>query len=158
LFASACSKPAATTTPQYSPGFAECETKPNTCNNGPTTAGGTLTMALEKTIPNFNVWDGSGNTYETGQVMSGLLPSVFIINPDGTLSLNTSLMVSADVANQSPFTVVYKIQPSAVWSDGAAINADDFVYAYKIRNGTDCKACPVSGTTGYSQVGSVTGS
>jgi peptide/nickel transport system substrate-binding protein len=158
LLASACSKPAANTTPQYSPGFAECETKPNTCNNGPTAPGGTLTEALEKTIPNFNVWDGSGNTYETGQVMSGLLASVFIINPDGTLTLNNRLMVSADVTSQSPFTVVDKIQPNAVWSDGTAINADDFVYAYKIRNGNDCKDCPVAGTTGYSQMASVTGS
>jgi peptide/nickel transport system substrate-binding protein len=157
LLASACSKPAATT-PQYSPGFAECETKPNTCNNGPTASGGTLTEALEKTIPNFNVWDSSGNTYETGQAMSGLLPSVFIINPDGTLTLNNNLMASADVTSQSPFTVVYKIQPNAVWSDGTAINADDFVYEYKIRNGTDCKDCPVAGTTGWAQIASVTGS
>ena len=155
---SACSKQTPSTTPQYSPGFAECATKPNTCNNGPTTPGGTLTMAIEKTIPNFNVWDGDGNTYETGQVLSGVLPSAFIINPDGTLLLNQDLLVSADIANQSPFTVVYKIQPSAVWSDGTPISADDFIYAFKINNGTDCKDCPVAGTTGYDQVKSVTGS
>lgn len=159
LAASACSKTNnASNTPQYSPGFAECETKPNTCNNGPTTPGGDFTMALEKTIPNWFSWDGDGNTYETGQVLNGLLPSVFIINPDGTIDLNRDLMVSADVTSQSPFTVVYKIQPNAVWSDGTQINADDFIYAYKINNGTDCKDCPVAGTTGYDQVKSVTGS
>ncbi len=119
---------------------------------------GTFTMALEKTIPNFNIWDGDGNTYETGQVMSGLLPSAFIINPDGTVTLNHDLLVSADISTQSPFTVEYKIQPSAVWSDGTAISADDFIYAYRINNGTDCKECPVAGTTGYDQVKSVTGS
>jgi peptide/nickel transport system substrate-binding protein len=157
LLASACSTPAATA-PQYSPGFADCAAKPNTCNSGPTAPGGTLTLALEKTIPNFNVWDGSGNTYETGQVMSGLLPSAFTINPDGTVTLNANLLVSADITSQSPLTVTYRIQPGAIWSDGVSINADDFTYAYKIRNGTDCKDCPVAGTTGYSQVQSVTGS
>jgi peptide/nickel transport system substrate-binding protein len=158
LLASACSKPTGNTTPQFSPGFAECESKPNTCNNGPTAPGGTLTLALEKTIPNFNIWDGAGNTYETGQVMSGLLPSVFIINPDGTVTLNGNMMAAADIKTQSPLTIVYKIKPEAVWSDGEPINADDFIYDYKIRNGRDCKDCPVSGTTGYSQVESVTGS
>jgi len=159
LLASACSKPSGnTTTPQFSPGFAECASKPNTCNNGPTTKGGTLTLALEKTIPNFNIWDGAGNTYETGQAMSGLLPSVFIINPDGTVTLNSNLMASADITTQSPLTIVYKIKAEAVWSDGQPISADDFIYDYKIRNGRDCKDCPVSGTTGYSQVASVTGS
>jgi peptide/nickel transport system substrate-binding protein len=157
LLVSACSGPAATA-PQSSAGFADCATKPNTCNSGPTKAGGSLTLALEKTIPNFNVWDGSGNTYETGQVMSGLLPSAFIINPDGTLTLNANLLVSADITGQTPFTVRYRVQSDAVWSDGTPINADDFTYAYKIRNGTDCKDCPVAGTTGYSQVQSVTGS
>jgi len=113
---------------------------------------------LEKTIPNFNVWDGSGNTYETGQVMSGLLPSTFVINPDGTPVLNANLLASAEVTSQQPFTVVYRIRPDAIWSDATPINADDFRYAYRIRNGNDCKDCPVAGTTGYSQVQSVTGS
>jgi peptide/nickel transport system substrate-binding protein len=158
LAASACSKSTTTSTPQYSPGFASCETSPNTCNTGPTVPGGTLTMALEKTLPNWNVWDGDGNTYETGQALSGLLPSVFIINPDGSLDLNKELMVSADITSQDPFTITYKIQPNAIWNDGTQINADDFIYEWHINNGTDCKDCPVAGTTGFDQVKSVTGS
>lgn len=156
LLVSACSRPTVNP-PQYSPGFAECETKPNTCNTGPTAPGGTLTVALEKTIPNFNIWDASGNTYETNQVMTGLLPSAFIVNPDGTLSLNSNLLASADVTSQSPFTVVYKIQSGAVWNDGTPINVADFVYAFKIKNGVDCPNCTVFGTTGWAQVESVTG-
>jgi peptide/nickel transport system substrate-binding protein len=156
VLASACSRPAVNQ-PQYSPGFAECETKPNACNTGPTAPGGTFTLALEKTIPNFNIWDSSGNTYETGQVMIGLLPQAWIVNPDGTLSLNANLLASADITSQSPFTVVYKIQPGAVWNDGTPIGVDDFTYAFKIRNGTDCPKCTVLGTTGWNQIQSVTG-
>jgi len=52
---------------------------------------------------------------------------------------------------------VYKIQPGAVWNDGVPINADDFAYAQKIRNGVDCPNCTVAGTTGWAQIQSVTG-
>ena len=63
---------------QSSPGFAACEEKPNECNNGPTKAGGSIVVALEKTISNWNTFDGDGNTFETGQVMNGLVPSPYV--------------------------------------------------------------------------------
>lgn len=159
LTVAGCSKSENKGTPaQYSPGFAECETKPNTCNNGPTAPGGDITVAIEKTIPNWLTWDGEGNTYETGQVMNGLVPSPFILNPDGQVTLNDDMLASAEITSQSPFTVVYKIKPEAVWSDGSPISAQDFIYDWKINNGTDCPDCPVAGTTGFDQITSVTGS
>jgi len=160
LAASACSKSSSSSnTPQYSPGFAECETKPNTCNNGPTAPGGDITVAIEKTLPNWNTWDGEGNTYETGQVLSGLLPAPFILNPDGAVTLNSDMMASAEITVASdPFTVVYKIKPEAVWSDGSPISAKDFEYQWHINNGKDCADCAVAGTTGYDGITSLTGS
>jgi peptide/nickel transport system substrate-binding protein len=160
LAVSACSKSSSSSnTPQYSPGFAECETKPNTCNNGPTAPGGDITVAIEKTIPNWNTWDGEGNTYETGQVLSGLLPAPFILNPDGSVTLNSDMMASAEITSPSaPFTVVYKIKPEAVWSDGSPISAKDFEYQWHINNGKDCPDCEVAGTTGYDGITSLTGS
>lgn len=160
LAVSACSKSSSSSKPpQYSPGFAECETKPNTCNNGPTAPGGSITVAIEKTLPNWNTWDGEGNTYETGQVLSGLLPAPYILAPDGSVSLNTDLLTSAEITvPTSPFTVVYKIKPEAVWSDGTPISAKDFEYQWHINNGTDCPDCAVAGTTGYDQITKITGS
>jgi ABC-type transport system substrate-binding protein len=42
-----------------------------------------------------------------------------------------ALMVSADVTAQVPFTITYKIQDQASWSDGAPIAAEDFRYLWQ---------------------------
>jgi len=143
---------------QSSPGFAACDSQPNTCNSGPTKKGGTLVLALEKTLPNFNIFDGDGNTFETAQVMSGLVPTPFIVYPDSSVKLNDDMMASVEVTKQDPETVVYKIKPEAKWDDGTPISAKDFQLYWKFNNGTDCPDCPVAGTTGYDQIKSVEGS
>jgi len=143
---------------QSSPGFAECDAKPNTCNSGPTKAGGTLVLATEKKLPNFNIFDGDGNTYETAQVMSGLVPSPFIVYPDSSVKLNEDMMASAELTKQDPQTVVYKIKPEAKWSDSTPISAKDFDMYWKMNDGKHCPDCPVAGTTGYDQIDKVEGS
>jgi peptide/nickel transport system substrate-binding protein len=72
--------------------------------------------------------------------------------------MNTDLLTSATVTSTSPQTVVYKINPKAVWSDGKPINVDDFIYAWKAEDGTDCSKCDIASTTGYSQIKSIVGS
>jgi peptide/nickel transport system substrate-binding protein len=145
--------------PQASPGFAACEQKPNTCNNGPTKAGGSIVAALEKTLPNFNIFDGDGNTFETAQVMNGLVPSPFIVQPDNSVTWNKILLSEEPkITNQTPQTVVYKIKKEAVWDDGSPIDAKDFQLYWKFNNGKDCKDCPVASTTGYELIKSVEGS
>lgn len=64
-----------------------------------------------------------------------LLPSVFRLTDQGTYELDTSLMRSATVTSQQPFTVTYEIRQDASWSDGAPIAVEDFVYlADAMRN------------------------
>lgn len=138
-----------------SAGFADCEKKPNDCNSGPTKKGGTYTAAMEKTIPNWNVFDSDGNTFESAQVMNGLLPQVYIVYPDLTPHLNEDLVTSADVTSQSPFTITYKVKPEAVWSDGTPIGYDDFVFFWKTQNGKDCPQCTPASTVGYDSITSI---
>ncbi|WP_243769801.1 ABC transporter family substrate-binding protein [Amycolatopsis acidicola] len=57
-----------------------------------------------------------------------LLPSVFRQSDDGQYQLDTTLMRSAEVTSQEPFTVTYEIRQDASWSDGAPIAVEDFVY------------------------------
>ncbi|GAA3572089.1 ABC transporter family substrate-binding protein [Amycolatopsis ultiminotia] len=57
-----------------------------------------------------------------------LLPSVFRQSDDGTRTLDKTLMTSAEVVSQTPFTVRYEIRPDASWSDGAPIATEDFIY------------------------------
>lgn len=46
--------------------------------------------------------------------------------------MDPTLLVSAQVTNQNPFTVTYKIRPEASWTDNAPpIAADDFWYLWR---------------------------
>ncbi len=66
-----------------------------------------------------------------------VLPSAFRPVPDpGTPTgsrweMDPTLLVSAEVTSQNPFTVTYKIRPEAQWTDNAPIAADDFWYLWR---------------------------
>jgi ABC-type transport system substrate-binding protein len=45
--------------------------------------------------------------------------------------MDPTLLVSAEVTSQNPFTVTYKIRPEAQWTDNAPIGADDFWYLWR---------------------------
>jgi ABC-type transport system substrate-binding protein len=66
-----------------------------------------------------------------------VLPSAFRPVPDqnsptgSRWDLDTTLLISAEVTDQNPFTVTYKIKPEAQWTDNAPIAADDFWYLWR---------------------------
>ncbi|NIB33618.1 hypothetical protein HBB16_20620 [Pseudonocardia sp. MCCB 268] len=70
--------------------------------------GRTITFAIEKNIPNWNVVSADGNVFETGMATQAYLAGR-VQDPADLLALNTDLMVSADLVN--PTTIVYKIKP-----------------------------------------------
>ena len=72
-----------------------------------------------------NLGDQSTITTALSQL---LLPSVFRQSDEGQYQLDTTLMRSAEVTSQQPFTVTYEIRQDASWSDGAPIAVEDFVY------------------------------
>ncbi len=154
LVAAACSSGGAKKTdqPQYSEGFAECLTKPNVCNGGPRKAGGTLVFAVEQDMASWHINSADGSHFSSSQMLSGLIPSPFTVMPDLSIVLNKDLMVSADITTDNPQTVVYKIQPSAIWSDGTQITADDFLFNLYTFDGTTCKECTPAATSGYDLV------
>ena len=126
-------------------------------NTGTPKQGGSVTWTIEKTMQNWNVLSADGNTFDYAQVVNALTPSTYIFNPSYKVTMNSELLVSANETSTSPETVVYKIQPNAVWSDGTPINADDFIYNWQVQNGTDANIAAAS-TTGYQNIQSVTGS
>lgn len=130
---------------------------PNTVNSvASPKKGGTLTYALEKTIDNWNILTSTGNTFETAEVIDAIYPSAFIAQPDLSPTMNTDLLTSAKLTKTNPETVVYQINPKAVWSDGKPINADDFIYVWK--GSATCDKCDVASNTGYTDIQSITGS
>ena len=76
--------------------------------------------------------------------------------PGLTPQLDTNVVDSAEVISLSPQTVVYQIDPRAMWSDGVPISADDFTYAWHSQRGgaTDIDGTPdsVASTLGYRDI------
>ena len=147
-----------TTSNASTTGFDNCKDSPNTCNSGKTTGTGTMTWALEKNIQNWNILTAEGNTFDTQVALNGVTPFVFVPYPDLQGHLNKDLMVSAEQTKTDPQTLVYKIQPKAVWSDGEPIDFKDFEYAWKTEDPAQCKDCQPATTAGYDQIKSMTSS
>jgi peptide/nickel transport system substrate-binding protein len=140
-------------------GFNSCAQKPLDCNTGETKAGGTLVYYEEQDIATWNTVSADGGHYATSVMLQPILPGVYYGAPDYTPALDTTLMAEEPkLTSTSPQTVVYKIKPAAVWSDGTPISADDFIYQFKTRNTRDCPDCASSSNSGYDLLGSVVGS
>jgi len=126
--------------------------------------GGTLRYAADQEPTGFNNNTLKDNGTSVVNVMIRVWPSVFLVNPKFQVVLDKELMDSAEVTNQDPQTIVYKINKKAVWSDGVPINADDFTYAWQTQSGDpsikdpDGSALKPASTTGYEDIQSVTGS
>ena len=126
------------------------------------TTGGTVTVALDQVPTTLNDHTVLGDNPSTRLVSSAIWPQVFQVGPGQTPVLDTAVVNSAELVGVDPQTVVYQIDPRAVWSDGVPINVDDFVYAWQSQRGggndVDRTADSVASTLGYRDIASVTGS
>lgn len=96
-----------------------------------------IIMAIDWIGPGFNPHLLSDQSPVNAAISSLVLPSSFRPIPDpnsptgSRWELDTTLLESAEVTNQNPFTVTYKIRPEASWTDNAPIGADDFWYLWQ---------------------------
>jgi peptide/nickel transport system substrate-binding protein len=119
--------------------------------------GGTLSFASDQEQAGFNPNTAKDNLFALSNIVTNIYPSVFNIHPDFSVQLSENVVDSAELTNEDPQTVVYKIKQNASWSDGVPVNADDFIWWWQNCNETNKKADCVS-TTGYKDIKSVTGS
>jgi len=138
--------------------FESCSTDPLKCNSGSGEQGGQVTYVVEKTVVGWNINYTPSNVFDVAEMLDGVVPGAYIGTPDLKPTLNPDLMVSAEQTSDSPQTLTYKIQPSAVWSDGSPINADDFIYQAYTSDGHTCPKCAPSSTSGYDRIKSIKGS
>lgn len=123
-----------------------------------------MTFAIPPGPSNWNPLSaGAGGPGSPAALVApGVLPSAFVAQPNYTEQLNGDLLTSATVTSTNPQTVVYKINPKAVWSDGQPITAGDFIYNWQAQSGKaqfrDVGGAPYTpaSTAGYSQIANVT--
>ena len=124
--------------------------------------GGSITVGIDRAPTGCNPNSARGDTWANHFVLEPVLPSAFVTSPGGQSIYDSAVITQAEVQNLSPQTVVYSINPKAVWSDGRPIGAPDFIYAWQQQRG----GVPVAGqppdqmatTLGYRDIQSVTGS
>jgi peptide/nickel transport system substrate-binding protein len=162
VLVAACSKsPTDNGGTQSSPGFAECVAKPNDCNSGPRANGGTMTFVLEQDMAAWHPNAASGTHFGSAQVLNSVYPTPFNVLPNYDIVLNTDLMASAEETSKDPQTIVWKIRPEAVWSDGTPVTAKDFLFNLWTFDGKTCTAdqgCTPAATSGFDQIQQATAS
>jgi peptide/nickel transport system substrate-binding protein len=112
--------------------------------------GGTITVGIDQAPTGCNPNTASGDTWADRLLLEPVLPSAFNVNTKGQAVYNPGLITQAELQSTSPETVVYTINPKAVWSDGDPITATDFVYTWDQERGTGgpVGAVAKTGTTG----------
>ena len=125
-------------------------------------SGGSSVVHLPGPWAGFNPNTPAGANSTTPSLLAAVLPSAYVINPKLVPQVNTDLLESVEATATTPLTIQYVINPRAVWSDGVAVTADDFIYAWQSQQGgvVDVTGLPdqVASTLGYRDVASVTGS
>lgn len=117
--------------------------------------GGTLTIGIDRAPTGCNPNTASGDTWADRLVLAPVLPGAFDVNGKDQPVYNSAVINQAELQSTSPQTVVYNINPQAVWSDGVPITAADFVYTWQQERGTGGPVVPPPGSGPSSSSGSM---
>ena len=96
-----------------------------------------IIVAIDSIGPGFNPHLLSDQSPVNAAISALVLPSSHRpipdpVSPTGSRwELDPTLLISAEVTGNSPFTVTYRIRPEAAWTDNAPIAADDFWYLWR---------------------------
>jgi peptide/nickel transport system substrate-binding protein len=118
--------------------------------------GGTVRFGTIGEPSGFNINTAKDNDTAVQNVVANVYPAVFRTHPDLSVRLDRDVMESAELTDERPQTVTYRIRREAVWSDGVPISAADFTYLWRHSRGAD-ERIDVASTTGYRDIRSVTG-
>jgi peptide/nickel transport system substrate-binding protein len=90
--------------------------------------GGTVVVAVPSLPSNFNPSAPAGANRITAEVMAQVWPQTFVADDRLETTAELGFVEDAEVQSISPFTVVYTLNPKAVWSDGVPIGVEDYIY------------------------------
>ncbi|MFI2475430.1 ABC transporter family substrate-binding protein [Nocardia xishanensis] len=113
--------------------------------------GGNLRLVLSSFPENFNVLHVDGNTESGGLVAGPTMPTPFVSNAAGELSVDHNFFTDVQLTNTSPQQVTYTINPKAVWSDGSPITWEDLRSQANALSGKD-DAYLIAALSGFDRV------
>ncbi len=90
-------------------------------------AGGSISFGMTDSPTGCNPNTPSGDSPGTLTVLGAVLPSPFVVNNLGVPTANSDLIVQSELVSTKPETIVYTLNPKAVWSDGVPIAAQTVV-------------------------------
>ena len=117
--------------------------------------GGTLRWAVDAVPATLNVYQPEAGP-DSELLAGALLPSLFRLDDHGRPTADPDYLGSAESTppGQSPQVVTYRLNPKAVWSDGAPLSAADFTAQRHALDGGD-PAYRASRPAGYDAIDSV---
>jgi peptide/nickel transport system substrate-binding protein len=146
-----------------------CDKAPLTCNQGTTVKGGTYTYTIEKDITDWDILTSTGNTFDTAEALNSIEPYAYVSLPDLSFGLSKDYFTSIEQTSTSPQTIVYNINPKAVWNDGVPFDAKDMILTWKLQDDRVCGGadpndtsatpnlfCDPASSAGYNQIKSLT--
>ncbi|WEK60047.1 MAG: ABC transporter family substrate-binding protein [Candidatus Microbacterium colombiense] len=118
------------------------------------TDGGTLTLPLDNTPANWNLYNLDSGTVDDNTISSLFLPGFVVVTEDGGWEADPNFATSVELKSEDPQVVEVKVNPDAVWSDGTAIGVQDFQGMFNALNGKTEAYAPTS-TNVWSDIESV---
>lgn len=116
--------------------------------------GGNLRLAISAYPPNWNTLQVDGNDAESADTIRPLLPRAFDTDAAGNLTVNHDYFTDVRMTGTDPQTVVYDINPKAVWSDGTPITWEDLASQANSLSGRD-KGFLIAINPGFDRVSKV---
>jgi glutathione transport system substrate-binding protein len=133
-------------------------------SGGQARTGGRIIYGYETKFPgNLFPLISAGNSVAIAYMEIRVLPGPTKFTPDFKVVPDLELLTTAPTAEtkNGKQVVTYKLNQNAVWSDGQAISAKDFIFSWNLQKSSDPAkgGCPdLISTTGYDQIETVEGS
>lgn len=111
---------------------------------------GEITVAYPDEPLTLNPFFHAGNSNATRDLLRPVLPTLLSISPELSYrpDLATKVPAGRDIGS-NPFSVTFKLNEKARWSDGASITAEDVRFTWEVIKDTKW---PIADRTGYDRL------
>ena len=116
----------------------------------PAASAGTIIIGADQEPKILNPFLTDGNLYWLSVIVGQVFEGSFELNNKGQY---VKELITDAVVTNNPFTVTYKIKPTARWSDGRAVTSEDYQFTWQtIMN----KNWDITSRAGYEDIKTVT--